>query len=257
MKAHRIMVRQIKLLVLYLVISTLLASVPAIAHDFEKLNLSAQQKQQLKTLGDNMKRQFSDLRGKLHENRKALGQLYASYDLNEKKAKAQIQKINGIQFQLLSTGLDNQLKIRKILSQDQFQQLVKLQQDRAAEFKDRHQHKDTIEGDKLNGVGKALQKSDLTPDQKEKLRKMYHRHEGNHYEGGHFGGIGPGASEIMKLYSSYNLDPKQARAAIKRVNKLQLDYMMGNLDRQKELRKVLNADQFAAARAEIAADWRR
>jgi Spy/CpxP family protein refolding chaperone len=244
------MFKSIKLLLVCFTVGVLVTATTVYAGE---MNLSSQQRDQLKNLGENLKKETSDLRMKLRTSREDLADIYSTYKLDEKKARAQIAKINDTQYKLLVAGLDDQVKIRKILSEDQFAEFVKMQKDHSRRHHRSHgTHRSMIGHDKMQDISRALEKSDITPAQKQKLRQMDNDGGENSYKN-----MRTAVAEVERIYSSYQLNQNSAKAALKRVNQAQKALMLANLDKQKQLRKVLTAEQFSAARKQIAANWKK
>lgn len=244
------MLKSIRLLLVCFTVGVLVTAATVYAGE---MNLSSQQRDQLKNLGENLKKETSDLRMKLRVSRESLADIYSNYKLDEKKARVQIAKINDTQYKLLVAGLDDQVEIRKILSEEQFAEFVKMQKDRSRRHHGSHgSHGSMIGRDKMQDISRALEKSDITPAQRQKLRQMDKGSTADSYKN-----MRTAVAEVEQIYSGYQLNQNSAKAALKRVNQAQKSLMLANLDKQKQLRKVLTAEQFSAARKQIAANRKK
>jgi Spy/CpxP family protein refolding chaperone len=230
-----------RFLVVVVMLLVVLATLPASAND---LKLSDSQRAQLKDLAADLRRDTSNLRKKLYDERKELMQIYSVYNLDERKAKAQIDTINGIQYSLLEAVMNNQIRLRKIVSPQQFAELSRMQKEHVHKFSDNKGARKGFETRRISNMDRALEDADITPTQRQKLGKLYR--DTAHSPRSSGSGFMESFKAVEKLYSSYNLNQDKVKSEIKRVNKAQRQFMLAHLERQKELRKILSAEQFAA-----------
>ena len=90
----------------------------------ERLKLSPDQVERVKAiLHPNAPGRKSPDEG-LRENTEAVRQLYSNYELDDKRVKKLLDKMNGSQRRLLESGLRRQIELRRVLSKEQFDMLM-------------------------------------------------------------------------------------------------------------------------------------
>ncbi|MEA3286857.1 MAG: periplasmic heavy metal sensor, partial [Candidatus Marinimicrobia bacterium] len=85
-----------------------------------ELNLTAEQEQQMQELRFKKEAQAIDLRAELQLERLKLRKLRQTDDPNKKKLYAQVDKIGAIEVKLDKARIDHMLKVKKVLTADQF-----------------------------------------------------------------------------------------------------------------------------------------
>ncbi|MEN6356699.1 MAG: hypothetical protein ABFD83_06390 [Armatimonadota bacterium] len=199
--------------------------------------ISQNQKDQLKDLAVQTRQRTRVERQNLMRARRELFEAYRSYDLNEKKAKAAIEKIDRSQLKLLHIHLDNQTGIRDILTASQF-----------ADFRSRVGNKmrgrrpgaipPLREGNPDKLVDKTIQEMNLSADQTLPLSKLAEQKDNTTKK------IRRDSKQMAGMYAAYNLDIAAAKKLINSIHRQQVNLLNLNFKKQQALRKVLTANQF-------------
>lgn len=96
----------------------------------DKLDLSGEQREQLKTHLDQKKARTETLREALKATHKALREELGSYDSDEGAIKNTVAELKAINAQMLDLKVDNVLAMKKILTPEQFQKMKELRKER-------------------------------------------------------------------------------------------------------------------------------
>ena len=211
-----------------------------------RAGITPSQKEQLKNLAVETKSKTTSERSNLRRARIELFQVYKSYNIDEQKAKAALAKISSAQAALLDIHLQNQIELRRILNEDQFN-LFRKRMERFRDHNSRAMSQLDSNLDKLPdrqmlknaGVNREqLRKAAaiLTPKQVrikviEKLRRS--------------------SMQIMGLYRKYNLDTQTAKKLIQDIHDNQSELADLNHKKQQALRNVLTESQFIKVRNQI------
>ena len=204
------------------------------AHPAE--GVSSGQRDRLKALGAQTKDRAERVRDEMKRARMDLFQVYQSYNLDERKAKAAMERVSKAQLNLLNMHLDDEVALRGVLGESQFSQFAERMGKRMGEF---HPHGDAFgehppDADMLRGLG-------LSPDQAKRLKKA----------------VGPGremiqvieklrrdSKQLFDLYAQYNLDTAAAKRLIAGIHDSQ--QQLSDLHHKAEIatRQTLSEDQF-------------
>lgn len=92
----------------------------------DQLDLTQEQKDQLKAHREAQKEKTKDLREELNANRKALHEELKKYDSDKRVVDSTVAKINDIQGKLTAEGANNFMGMKKILTPEQYQKMSDL-----------------------------------------------------------------------------------------------------------------------------------
>jgi len=205
--------------------------------------ISPDQRRQLKSLVIDIVGKTRRERNELRQARNDLRQYYRSYNVDERRVKVVLEKINKCQLTLLNLHLDNQIAVRRILTESQF-----------PEFQDRvnkrmgHRKMEFAFGDEsffsrfpgfdvLNSIGispdqiKKIQASLCWPQRKKLIEKL--RQD---------------SCQLLDINSQYNLNIATARKLISSIHNSQHAIALINYKSQLHLRSILNQGQFERLR---------
>lgn len=105
----------------------------------DNLQLSPDQKAKFTALAEQAQQARGSLYKQLHDLRNNLSAVYGEYQLDARKARALNDELNKVQAQLLEMHLQEQQKLRAILTPDQFNRLqAQIHQQREEERQQRH-----------------------------------------------------------------------------------------------------------------------
>lgn len=205
-------------------------------------SLSSSQKERLKSALVDMKRKTDHEREVLRNTRMDLFLAYQKYDMDERRIKMLQAQISESQLKLLNVHLDNQLEIRDILNESQFNEFVSMMRKQmggghggAAMFPyedaahDKYPDAAMVNNLKLGSdqrkriqplIGVGKEKARIL----EKLRKD--------------------AKQMIESYSKYDLDTAAAKKLIASMHQSQEDLASLSFKRQQALRQILTKDQF-------------
>jgi Spy/CpxP family protein refolding chaperone len=208
------------------------------------------QKERLKDLATATRRKAQTERASLRQSRMELFRIYSDYELNERKAKAAVDKIDQAQFNLLNIHLENQIGIRKVLNADQFAGFKKLIGERMRGHDTGfagHEPDDAIDKFIDKTMGECL---NLNADQKRRaaaqMRRLIEQKSKVLRQ------IQRDTKQMADSYSNYDLNIKASRKLIAKIHNEQSDLLNLNLKKQKSIRSVLNESQFNALNARLA-----
>jgi Spy/CpxP family protein refolding chaperone len=85
-----------------------------------KLDLTAEQEQQMQDLRFAQAKRSIDLRAELQQEHLKLRQLRQADEPNKKKLYAQVEKVGAVEIKLDKARIDHMLKVQKVLTADQF-----------------------------------------------------------------------------------------------------------------------------------------
>jgi len=206
--------------------------------------LTPEQKQRLKAFACEARRKTANIRDEIRLAREELRNVYQDYVLDERKAKAAMNRIGDLQLRLLEQHLDNQIALRRILDESQFSRLREHIERRRSPG----------EGVRYEGVGEgfvplaAMRSAGLTPAQRKRIESM----QGSRSEWRDaIERIRQNSRRMFELYNDYNLDEAAARRLIADIHRNQVDLLACGHKMQKAIRSVLSAEQFQRLREEI------
>lgn len=200
--------------------------------------ISQDQKDQLKDLAAQTRQRTMAVRQNLMRSRRELFEAYRNYDLNEKKAKAAIRKIDQSQLKLLHIHLDSQTGIREILDADQFAELknkigngmrahrpgtmTPMREDSFDKQVDKAIREEmNPNADQISQLNKlAKQKNDIV----KKLRQN--------------------TKQMADMYAVYDLDVSVAKKLITSIHHQQVNLLNVNFKKQQVLRQIMTESQF-------------
>lgn len=207
--------------------------------------VTASQREQLKSLAMETRRKTDRARAELRNARAVLYAVYRVYELDDRRAKAAIERINSTQLQLLKIHLENQLEIRQVLDSAQFRQMISRAHDPRGMawpsmdngIADRIPDRQMIEDLGLGAEEKrrALALTGTNAERTRLLEKL--RRD---------------TRQMMELYSRYDLDTAAANRLIESIHSSQIALTAQNHKRQQQLRKVLTQRQFERLQKTIA-----
>ncbi|MCX6345016.1 MAG: periplasmic heavy metal sensor [Armatimonadetes bacterium] len=213
----------------------------------QDVQLSAEQKQKMKAFAANTRSGTESQRDALKSAREELGAVYSSYKLDEARASKAIDRIGKAQQQLLGVHLSNQVKIRQILTKDQFntfQQMMSKKMHGPGPERAFFREDEAFE---LGAIWRIKDSLKLTPDQEKRVAAVLR--PGNNMK--NMQDMKRATEQLNQLYSSFNLDAAAARKLIGDIHRDQLALTRNAHSRQQTIRSILTQDQFAALRQEI------
>lgn len=210
--------------------------------------ISERQKDQLKNLAFETRQKTDRGRDELMRTRMELARIYRAYGLDERKARAALEKVGKAQLMLLNLHLENQVAVRGILSEEQFSEFWRRMSGRMGDpGMAAMPPPEDAAMDRLPDV-EMVRSLGLSPDQERRIRPL----------------VGPGpqrmrvqerlrreSAQMIGLYSRYDLDEPAAKRLISSIHGSQTELSILNLKRQQELRAVLTEEQFERLVSEI------
>jgi len=201
------------------------------------INLTREQRQKLQRhIKDNQSKTTKVTREIVQVRMELFGQL-REYKVDEKRLKDSMEKINALQVKLHNIGLENQLKLREILTKEQFTQLGEAVSRKGVS-------QESIYGWPPGGIeaDSNLKRLNLSSEQQEKIRKLFERSRTTMKSISRE--LRANAQNLHKLYLNYDLDTKQAKAQIEKLAENQREAIKATITRQIELRNILTQQQF-------------
>jgi len=227
------------------VLAVLVAGSCALA---EPVGVTPAQKDQLKALALETREKTMRVRDELRRARQELFQVYRVYELDERKARAAIDRISKSQLALLNLHLDNQLDLRRVLTEAQFTGFCQRMSRRFGHgeagmlhFGDEGPLDRLPDKDLLQAVG-------ATPEQGGRLVRL----GGLREKGRVIEKLRRDSRQMIDLYSRYDLDTPAARKLIDSIHQGQSDLAAANHKAQQALRSVLTQQQFDRLQEETA-----
>jgi Spy/CpxP family protein refolding chaperone len=207
---------------------------PGQRHDFQnKLNLTPDQQDKMRAHLHETMGKITSARQDLQSANLDLFNLLGNYNVDHQKLQGNLRRINSCQKRLLNIHLDSQIKLRSILTQDQFQTLREQIGDRGTRSGD----------DFMDGMPRGDVKSlGLSADQQDRIRKLFTQARENMMNLRHK--FHTDSESLESLYLDYNLDVKLARQKIDLLSSTDMALLKATTSRQVELRSILTADQF-------------
>lgn len=239
------LLRSLKILGLVLII--LFGAISICIAQESRPGITPLQKEQLKDLAAEAKRKAMRERNDLRRARMDLFQIYKSYDMDERKAKAALAVINNAQLNLLNLHLQNQIELRQILNEQQFKVFKKrmtkfrnhsmgVMPPRAEQLLENLPDREML---KSAGISREqLRKSSMTLNPKREKIKVIEK-------------LRRDSIKMMELYSNYDLDTQTARKLIQSIHDSQSDLSELNHKKQQNLRSLLTESQFVQVRDKI------
>jgi Spy/CpxP family protein refolding chaperone len=230
--------------ILLALIAAFAVAAPVIAEPGEtspKLNLSESQRQKLRDHITESRAKMAGARGDLRNARMDLFGQLSHYKLDDKRVAASVNRINTLQRRLLQISYENQVDLRKILTRQQFEQLGQAV----------GEHGPGKRGP--GGPGEAwgayglpqgadIKKLDLSEDQQKQIARLFDKSSGEVRSLS--SKLRTEMGSLRKLYLDYDLDQKRVNSQIDRVGDAERNLLNETVSRQKQLRKILNEDQF-------------
>lgn len=207
----------------------------------QRERLSREQKQHLKTLAMETRSRTETERENLRRARMELFNVYQGYSLDERKAKAAQNRISTAQLDLLNSHLDNQIRLRAVLSREQFLDFRRLIE--------RHR------GRGMGGLGppedagvdrlpdrQMLENLGLRPDQRKRAAALGDpmRDRAKLIEA-----LRRASKQMIDIYGEYDLDKAAAKKLIEQIHRGQGELAALTHKEQQALRSVLTPTQFA------------
>lgn len=207
--------------------------------DRQEINLNKEQRDRLQRHIEQNKGEVADVRRQIQAARSDLSQQLRQYDVDERKVQQTIRRINDLQTRLQLIHLENQVKLRDILTKEQFADLREAVGSRGMDGDEVHAWPER-DGPHARNV----QNLDLSEQQQDRINKLFQRSTESmnvlirKAKGD--------AGSLRELYLSYSLDTKRAKEIINRLSNTRLEILKTMVDRQVELRNILTKKQFEA-----------
>lgn len=229
------MLRSLKI---WIAIFFILAGIIAGSAASARGGITPSQKEQLKGMASDTKRDVMRERDNLKRARKDLFKAYQSYNIDEKKAKSALDKISQSQLDLLTLHLNNQKKLRDVLNEDQFQEFQQIIQN--------HRH-----GGMMPPLGemiadnfpdkKMLDSIDISDAQEKQIRRQM-------IDGPQkmriVQKLRRDSRQMIEIYSNYKLDEAAAKKLINSIHQDQQELAMIGYRKQQAVHSVLTPEQF-------------
>mgnify|MGYP001048101992 CR=1 FL=1 len=210
---------------------------PALAQSVPEI--SPAQKEQLKSLAFETKQKIERRREELMRARWELFRAYQDYELDERKVKAIIDRINKLQLDLLNVHLENQTAIRRVLNEDQFRvfwnrmtkhmggsvMTVSPQEDGIF---DRFPNKNDLFQLDLNHEQIKLMKALVMSPRRRQIIENLRRN----------------SRRMLELYARHDLDISTARKLIDSIHEDQIELAVLTHKKQQAIRSILTKSQF-------------
>ncbi|MCX8052319.1 MAG: hypothetical protein N3B12_00785 [Armatimonadetes bacterium] len=217
----------------------------------EPPGVSPAQRDQLKALAAETREKIRRVREELMRARMELFQTYRSYELDERKAKAAIEKIGKSQLTLLNLHLDRQIELRRILDESQFGAFTRRMERFGGQAPgvfgpredgpmDRLPDRETLQ---RIGVGEEDIRLILRDTDAAQRKVVVDK-------------LVRDSKRLIELYSRYDLDIDTARKLINSIHESQTDLAALNHKRQQMLRDVLTRQQFERLQEEMSKSFK-
>lgn len=206
----------------------------------EQLNLSADQQAKLRDFIRTSKQGTQSDRKAIMAERQRLMSLYCSYDLNVPQAQKSMTKINRLQLDLLNRRLDRRLRIRSVLTPDQFVRFRKIM-DKTPRSGNRIEEELPRNMSQRRG---PLPKLNLSADQQQKIQNMWQSQRAEQQRV--LQSMSQDLQTMEQLFAKYHVNEPAVRRLIVNINKDQIQVLQLRLNRQVQLRKIINQQQFQA-----------
>ncbi len=202
-----------------------------------ELNLSADQRDKLKKVLDKNRSRTTAARSDLRSSYSELFQQFHNYRMNNNRVQALVKKISSDRLTLLNLHLDSQIDIRGVLTSDQFNDLRNAIP--GSEGRNGRRMQGEHSGVPENGDVEQL---NLTKSQQTRIQKLFETSNNKMKTLGNK--LHADGQALRKLYLSYNLDVRAAKAFIKDQSQIQTEMLKVIVARQVDMRKILTEDQF-------------
>ncbi|MEN6372904.1 MAG: periplasmic heavy metal sensor [Armatimonadota bacterium] len=201
------------------------------------INLSDAQRQKLQRHIKESRKRTAGVVRELLQARTTLFNQLQDYKVDENQLQESVRKINGLQIRLHNIGLENQLKLRSILTKSQFAQLGEAVSGNGV---GRHIHGWPTGNGGL--IGENLKRLDITSAQQEKIKRLFVKSRSTMQSISQE--LRQNAQSLHRLYLNYDLDPQEAKTLIAKLGKTQRKAMNATVSRQLALREILTRQQF-------------
>lgn len=204
----------------------------------KSINLSDTQRQKLQRHIKESRKKTAGVTRELVQARTELFNQLQDYKVDQNRLQGSVRKINGLQIRLHTIGLENQLKLRTILTKSQFAQLG-----------------DAVSGKGVgtgrihgwparNGelIGENLKQLNITSKQQEKIKRLFEKSRTSVQSISQE--LRQNAQSLHRLYLNYELDTKEAKARITKLGQTQRKAINATVSRQLALREILTQQQF-------------
>lgn len=204
-------------------------------------SLDREQKDRLKDLAADTRRRMDSIRDQLIRARMELMEVYSSYRLDERRARSIQERVSKAQLDLLNTNLDNQIGLRRILNEEQFEEFSRMFARRMGGNPMGMFHGPVDAGPEWFREAQMLRDIPLPEQDKRRLRAA----------------IDPGPEamrsiqrlrdntrKLLGLYGRYNLDEPAARRLIREIHGSQEYLAERHLQMQKAIRSALTEAEF-------------
>jgi len=221
-----------------LIISAIMITlVPAFAQSMPEI--SPAQKERLKSLAIETKQKIDRRREELMRARWELFQAYQAPELDERKVKAILDRINKLQLELLNVHLENQTAIRQILNEDQFRVFwSRMNKHTGGAIMVVAPHEDGIL-DRFPD-NDALAQLDLNPEQMKYMKALMMSPQRRRI----IENLRRDSRRMLELYARHDLDIATARRLIDSIHESQIELTALTHKKQQAIRSILTKPQF-------------
>jgi len=229
----------------------LAALIPAVWVLAGPADVGSAQRDQLKSLASEMREKMDRVRGELVRARMELFQAYRAYQLDDCRVKAAMERIGKAQLALLNLHLDNQIELRRILNESQFEEFRR----KMGRFGGRMAgvlgpHDDGPMDRPPDKV--MLERIGAGPDQ---VRRIWREADAPEKKAV-LNRLVRDSKRLIELYSRYDLDVDAARKLVDGIHRSQMDLADLNHKWQQTLRSVLTEQQFDRLQQELSKMFR-
>lgn len=202
----------------------------------------------LKAIAEQTRQKTEHARHQLLRARMELFEVYSRYDLDERRARAVLDRISRAQMNLLELHLEHQAELRRVLDEDEFASLWKMMSRKMGrpEAAVLPPPEEAVM-DRLPD-GEMIDRLELSPDQRRRLEPIV-RPDPERLR--LVDRLKHASRQIIELYSRYRLDTAAAKKLIGDMHRCQVELADLGHRKQQTLRTALNEAQFERLREEI------
>ncbi|MFQ3548819.1 MAG: hypothetical protein SNJ70_03600 [Armatimonadota bacterium] len=205
---------------------------------------------QLHAINENKKRELMNLGRKSHQSsmyyrniirqsRIALNNIFNQYKLDESRARIEINRLNKAQYDLLNLHHDNQIEIRELLTESEFNEIQNMRNRGIRPVPPSDRQLESMMP--LMFSPSIINQLNLTKDQKNKLSSITRM---NDERSRLLRTLRTESERIFIAYSKYDINKYSLKSQINSINNIQKKLSENTLSIEKEIRKVLNESQF-------------
>ncbi|MCC6730781.1 MAG: periplasmic heavy metal sensor [Chthonomonadales bacterium] len=97
-----------------------------------RIGMSREQQAQLEAIFEGSRQEMHDLSTRMRDSYRKLNEVYETYDVDKQAAYAAIRQVMGVRKRLLLLRTENEIKMRRVLTRDQFERFRALLKEEGA-----------------------------------------------------------------------------------------------------------------------------